>query len=291
LSPLTKTFVVLLVILSLLLAAGTVTFVNTIGDQRAAAQTALQKAQAEGAAANRARAAAESERAAAETARTAAVQQIETLSQQMNQFRQVINKSEVENADLKNRMAIQMGDVTRLTDAVKALQDANSKQSDQIAALRQQSDQAVTQAAQASATISELTNKLEVTERDRKFAMEQLEQARQDVGKLRGAVGDLGGNVDAVLAGAGPTNRGAPRINGVVRDVRQIAGVNYATISVGSADGVTKGMEFKIVDRNTGNFLGIMTIDTAEPNESVGRITGGPRVAEVHPGVEVRTQL
>src|SRR5205823_4019058 len=163
----------------------------------------------------------------------------------------------------QNTLAIRSADITRLTDAVKALQDANSKQADQLASLLQSKDQAVTQAAQMSTTINELTNRLEVTERERRNFAEQLEQERQNTGKLSGAVRDLGGNVDSVLAGAGPTGRGAPRINGVVRDVRTIAGVPYATISVGSADGVTKGMEFKIVDRATGNFLGLLTVDTA----------------------------
>ena len=290
-STLTKIFIVLLVVLSLVLAAATVTFVTTIGNQRAAADAALQEQKNQTAAANRAKEAADSARASAETARQADVQRIETLSQQTRQIAQVINDRDVKNAELQNRLAIAAADITRLTDSVKALQDQNSKQSDQIAQMNQARDQALTQAAQMSMSISELTNKLEVTERDRKFAMEQLEQARQDVGKLRGAVGDLGGNVDTVLAGAGAKAGGAPRINGVVRDVRQIAGVNYATISVGSADGVTRGMEFKIVDRNSGNFLGILAVETVEPNQAVGRITGGPKVAEVRPGVDVRTQL
>jgi hypothetical protein len=83
---------------------------------------------------------------------------------------------------------------------------------------------------------------------------------------------------------------GQPSIKGVVRDVRRIAGNQYATINVGSADDVTRGMEFKVVDRQTGDFLGTLTVDTVEPNESTGRLSG-PKVAAIRPGVEVRTQL
>jgi hypothetical protein len=290
LSTLTKIFIVLLVVLSLVLAAATVTFVTTIGNQRAAADAALQEQKNQTAAANRAKEAADSARASAETARQADVQRIETLSQQTRQIAQVINDRDVKNAELQNRLAIAAADITRLTDSVKALQDQNSKQSDQIAQMNQARDQALTQAAQMSMSISELTNKLEVTERERRFLAEQLEQNRQDNTKLGAALRDLGQDPAVVVAGTPGKAGGAPKINGVVRDVRTIANVPYATISVGSADGVTKGMEFKIVDRNSGNFLGLLTVDTAEPNEAVGRITG-PRVAEVHPGVEVRTQL
>jgi hypothetical protein len=81
----------------------------------------------------------------------------------------------------------------------------------------------------------------------------------------------------------------APPINGVVRNRRTIAGQEYATISVGSADDVAKGMQFKVVDRNTGDFLGTLTVEAVEPNEASGRLTG-PKIADIRPGVEVRTQ-
>ena len=82
----------------------------------------------------------------------------------------------------------------------------------------------------------------------------------------------------------------SPKINGVVTDVRTIAGRPYATISVGSVDNVVKGMQFNVIDRDSGNFLGILTVDTVEPNESTGQLQG-PRVADIHKGHEVRTQL
>jgi hypothetical protein len=85
--------------------------------------------------------------------------------------------------------------------------------------------------------------------------------------------------------------RGAtPAINGVVREVQPINGVLYASISVGSADSVSKGMEFKVVNRETGAFLGILTVDMVELNESTGRLRGD-RVSEIRPGAEVKTQF
>jgi hypothetical protein len=59
---------------------------------------------------------------------------------------------------------------------------------------------------------------------------------------------------------------------------------------VGSADQVAPGMEFKIINKNTGDYLGSLVVDTVTPNEATGKVTG-PKVGEVRAGVEVRTQL
>ena len=46
-------------------------------------------------------------------------------------------------------------------------------------------------------------------------------------------------------------------------------------------------MEFKVVNRDTGDFLGNLTVDSVEPNEATGRLDG-PRVSDIKPGVEVK---
>ena len=68
-----------------------------------------------------------------------------------------------------------------------------------------------------------------------------------------------------------------------------ISNIPYATISVGTADRVAKGMTFTLID-SQGNFLGYLIVDTVDTNESAGRLTG-PRVADVKPGTDARTQL
>ena len=49
-------------------------------------------------------------------------------------------------------------------------------------------------------------------------------------------------------------------------------------------------MEFKILDRSTGKFLGTLTIISTEPAIAIGRLAG-PDVAAITSGAEVRTQL
>ena len=294
-SPLTKLFVGLLVVLSLLLTAATVTFVNTLENQRELATKTKQTLENQKAEAESLRSQAESAASQAQEAERLAQAQVEQLRQQSNSAQQLIADRDVKLAEAGSRLAIQAADVTRLSEALKASEDTKSKLQEMVNGLRSAHDQDLQLAAQSSQQISDLTNKLEVTERERRFATEQLEEMRNQNAKLSAAVSETGRKPSDILASIAPgapvAGLAAPRINGVVRDVRTIAGLPYATISVGSADGVTKGMTFNIVERN-GGFLGKLTIDTVELNESTGRISGpADKVGNVRQGVEVKTQL
>jgi peptidoglycan hydrolase CwlO-like protein len=280
---------VLLVILSLLLSAATVTFVNAIGNQRKALQLSLDTALAEKARADKLAADKDSDAARVTENYRLATQQIETMKQQSNQTSQLIADRDAKLQDANTKLAMLSADVTRLGEALKASEDAKAKFNDTIVSQRQTLDQLQTQSAQMNTQINDLVNKLEVTESARRFATEQLEQLRQDNTKLGAALKDAGISVASALQ-TGGTGRGAVKINGVVTDVRTIAGRPYATISVGSVDSVVKGMQFNLVDRDNGAFLGTMTVVTVEPNEASGPLQG-PRVADVHKGVEVRTQI
>jgi chaperonin cofactor prefoldin len=188
------------------------------------------------------------------------------------------------------QLALQSADIGRLTEALRS-SEATQTQLNQLAQqLRESNDRLVRQNADQSMSITELTNRLEVTERERRFLAEQFTEAQGQVDRLGRALRDMGGDVAALSQGPTGVGRGAPRINGVIRATRDIAGIPYATISVGSADNVVRGMQFNIVDRASGRFLGKLTVDTVEPNESTGRLEG-PAIAEIRPGVEVRTQL
>jgi hypothetical protein len=280
-------------VVSLLLAAAAVTFVNTLDNQRQAAENSRQKYEATATANQAALQDAASKEAEALQATQLAQSQVDQLKQQANTFQKDIADRDVQLAEAKSQGAIQSADVTRLAEALKSSEDTKSHLQESVASLRQASDQSIQQSAQSSQQISDLTNRLEVTERERRFATEQLEEQRGQNQKLSSAIQDMGRNPSEILASATVgTGAGAPKIDGVVREVRTIAGLPYATISVGSADNVAKGMEFNIVDRDSGNFLGKLTVDTVELNEATGRITGPTdKVAMVKPGVEVKTQL
>jgi chromosome segregation ATPase len=280
-------FVVLQVILSIALTAAVVVYVS-----REDAQLANLKA------ANTAKAAAESERDAAVTAMTAATSNANAIQEAKNAMATQLNSNltaaQQQIADLNVRLAkadtsnaTAQLEITRLTEGLKAATDTTANLNTTVAQLRTASDEAVKKAAEMSGQISDLDNRLQVTERERRNLAEQLAQAQQDSQKLGRALEDAGKNPQDVLAGAmQPRSAGVP-INGVIRDTRKIADVPYATISVGSADDVQRGMEFKVVDN--GQFLGTLTVDTVEQQEATG-VLKGPKIDAIKPGVQVRTQ-
>jgi len=288
LSPLTKLFVALNVLFSLLITAAVVVYVNKEDVQK----NTLTSVQSQLASANAARQTAEEQLQAAQQNLTAVQQQANDQATRMNaqlvERQQEIGNLNVQLAKATTASAAQQLDISRLTEALNAAQATTGQLNQQVAQLRQNNDQLVQQSADLNGRVSDLTNRLDVTEKERRHLAEQLTQTTGENQRL-----------GAVIKGAGlspeqqnlAVNRsGTPAVNGIVREVRTIAGVQYATISVGAAEGVTQGMEFKVVDRASGNFLGTITINTVDPNESMGRLAG-PNVAAIKPGVEARTQL
>ena len=287
-SPLTKLFVVLCVILSLLVTSAAVVYVNKedVSKQALDSTKALLTAK-------------EQQVASAQEQLTAAQQNATALQQQANdqaraasaaqaQQQQEISRLQVDLAKAAGAAASQQLDISRLTEALNASQAGGAKLSDEVARLRTNNDTLVKQSSDLNASVSDLNNKLDVTERERRLLAEQLAQTKGEAQRMSQVIN--GAKLTPQQQQMAVNRSGLPNINGVVRDVRPIAGQQYATISVGTADGVQKGMEFKVIDRQSGNFLGTLPVDTVAPNEATGRLFG-PNVAAIKPGVEVRTQL
>jgi len=288
LSTVTKIFVVLLVVLSLLLTAATVTFVNTQQEFGTSLTNARSDADTQRALVQQLENRLGAERTQANDAYRLATAQIEAIKRDQNQIQQALIDRDAQLARLRGDVSLLQADNSRLTEALRASESSKVQLQQIVQDLRQTGDRRQTENAQLNAALNDLTSRLEVTERERRFLAEQLAEVRQQNEQLSSAARRAGIDLRQVVAQQ--TTGGDVRINGVIRNTRTIAGMEYATISVGSAEGVTRGMEFNIVDRETGNFLGVLTVDTVEANEATGRIRG-ERVAEVRPGAEVRTQL
>jgi hypothetical protein len=289
LSTLTKVFVVLLVVLSIVLTSATVVFVYRV-DNAADTIAALRQHNTEVEnAKNTATAAAEAATANATQARQQMQSQLNASAQATLTAQQQLADRDVSLAQLRAQIAMQQADIARLTEGLKASEETKNKLQDTVAQMRTDGDKNTTQIADLNSRVSDLTNRLEVTERERRYFQEQFTESQAQSAKYSAALRDRGVNPQEASTVAG-TRQGAPSINGVIRDTKTIANIPYATISVGSSDNVTKGMEFNIIDRDKGDFLGVLTVDTVEPNEATGRLRG-PRINDVKAGNEVRTQL
>jgi ribosomal protein L29 len=273
-SILTKIFVVALVVLSLLLSAATITFVNSIDDykrtgeaSKLALATAQARASSDAAKAQADLTAKEARAKAAEDAVAARDKEVADLNQKL--------------ADLGAQLASARSDKT-------ASEAQKSGLLEQVADLRTSNERLVNQNGELNGAFAEASNKLLVTEEARRNLAEQLTELRGSFDKVSGALRDRG--VDPTRIGSSGLTAGAPPINGYISDTRSIAGIPHATISVGSEDAVKIGMEFNILDRASGQFLGKLKVVAVEPSQAVGQISG-PGAQQVAKGAEVRTQL
>jgi len=286
LSPVTKLFVVLNVLLEMLVVAGVVVYANTIpnlNDQVTDLKNAKQSADLRTSAAEQGR---ESDHAAS----AASIQQLQS---QLDQQKQANLQLQANISDLSAQKAQNAQQYTLLSaeglslgEALKASTATQNRYSQEIADLRQSNDDKLTQNAQLNTTVTDLSNKLDVTERERQFLSEQLTEAKGRLDKQSSLLRD--NNIADTSEPAG-LKAGAPPISGVIRDFRRIHDIPYATVSVGANESVVKGMEFNLVD-DSGHFLGKLTIDSVEQDEATGRVAG-PNVDLIRPGVIAKTQL
>ena len=290
-SFLTKFFIVLHVVLTMLVVAGLVVFVNRVekfnetGKQKDLAIAAAQRD-------------ASTAKAELQTLRTSGEATRLQLTGEIGRARQAANAAQAEvrkrDADLAVAQQNQASADARLQAATAALATAQQT----VATLQQQinetrtaSDKTMQQNTELLTANSDLNNRLQIALRQLANANEELENVKTELADVRdrGGAPAAAATADAGVASQAPNT--ALDINGVVRDRRDINGVNYATISVGARDNVTKGMRFNVIDRQGGgNWLGYLVVDRVEDREATGRLEG-PGVDNVKPGTEVRTQL
>lgn len=287
-SPLTKILVILVVVLALVQTAATVVFVSRA--ENASEAVARQKEQLDSSSAklSAAQSALANAEANVNTVRQQTQAQVAASQQQLLTVQQSLADRDVKLAQLNSQIALQSTDLAKVTEALKASEDTKGKLTDANADLRKANDEIAKRAADLNAANADLTNRLEVTERERRFVQEQNAELQNQLGRTAAAMKDAGVATPAPTATVG-VGLGAPSINGTVRDIRTIANIPHATISVGSADRVVRGMRFTVLD-GQGNFLGFLEVDNVQPNESAGRLSG-PRVPDIRPGAEARTQL
>jgi len=291
-SPLTKLFVVLLVLVSIVLTAGVVTFVNkveplqktivTLKSDVANAKQLLEQKNAEYAASVSALDKAQSDAASeAGSLRTAALT-----------LRSTIEERDKAVAGLETKVAVLTSTTQQQAVAVEASEKGRAELNNQILALRKDADERLRQVADYSTRVNKLVADLEQTERQRRNLAEQLTAATVKTDKQAKLLLDMGVTTAQLEKSDAGLRAGAPAINGVVRSRRNIAGKEYATISIGSQDQVAKGMEFNILDANTGAFLGKLKVEVVDQNEAVGEIMAEPQnLAQVKPGNVVKTQI
>lgn len=290
-SALTKIFVVLHVIVSLLLAAGLIVFVNRQENYKKAAEDAKTLAKI------------------ADTKATIAKEDADKIAAQMRISEKErdarVAAKDAESAEkdktiqgLQGQIAASISkdaqataQITALTSQLGTARDELQKAKDLYASIQNDNDREKGKYAELEVAFNSLKNTAVIGKRNIDYLTEKnkdldslLQQATELLRKYNISPGSSTAPEKAAL-----NTEPAININGVVRDYRVINGVPWATISLGSAEAVTRGMQFKVVDQ--GRFLGYLTVDTVNTHEAVGRLEGD-RVNQVRPNLsEVRTHL
>jgi len=288
-SALTKTFVLLLVVLSLVETAGIVVYVNraqyfskALTDIRAEANQEKVKAATATDAAN-----------LAEVARSQAqsdLQNFRNLSQQTTDgLRAAGFEKDTQIAQLNNNLLQTTAAQKSAGDALLVAQKAVDMQNTQMAELRKQSLDLQKRDLENSLALIALNSKYDTVNRQWRDVTEQNAELQNNYRSVSESAKRAGVSLNKDAPVLNP--EAMVKVEGVVRSKSNVNGIDMATISVGSADQVTRGMRFSVIDPHSSDpFLGYLIVDKVEPNEAIGHLNG-PRVNQIRAGVEVRTQL
>lgn len=181
-------------------------------------------------------------------------------------------------------------DLNKVTEGLAASEQQKGQMLATVADYRKLIDDQTKRIADLNGALNDVTRFADQADRSRRSFQEQLTQSQGRMTTLEKFIKDAGLDVGQATGASSGLRRGAPAIVGTITDVKDIAGVPYATIGVGSADEVQKGMQFTVIDKARGEFLGFLTVESVQPQEAVGRLSG-PKLDQVKTGVEVRTQL
>ncbi|MGF1634729.1 MAG: hypothetical protein ACFCVE_12830 [Phycisphaerae bacterium] len=284
-SVLTRLFVVSNAVLSIVLAAAMVTAAYSLPDLQTRAETAESARQA-------AVARAQSEAALRQSLSEQQESQVAALQQQMatvtaerdNLVQQVASAEEGRTTARRDAEQAQAQAGTVAT-ALETSMQTKQQLTQQIEQLRSTVPQLQQRIAELDAALTDVTGERSVLVRQTQGLQEQLVAAQDRVERLEQGLREVGGDPQNIVGNGGP----APDVTGVVRTTRQFGGVPYATISIGRDDGVREQMQFTVIDPETNDFLGTLTVRNVDENEAIGSLSG-PRVAQVREGARVRTQ-
>jgi len=285
LSALTKLFVVLLVISSLLLTAATVVFVNRVEDYRKWAEAekvraALKQTEIDSLKVDLVAAQGQIAKLASEaTAKAAELQRI------INDKDAAAAAKDAQIQTLNAQISGHLANIATLTAANEQAQKLIKDLKDRNEVLVQEEGKLRLVNADLVAANTDYQKRLDEAEKERRWLVEQVNQLRAEVTRLTNILVEN----RIQLTSSPPRRRSAPELKGVVKAVKTDGGITYVTITLGAADKVEKGMQFRVINQFSNEFLGNLTIESVDQNEAFGRVEG-PKLADIKPDHEVRSQ-
>jgi hypothetical protein len=282
LSFLTKLFVVLLVICSLMQTAAIVVYVNRSEDVGAVNKKLTSDVATARQLANSLTNHMSEMQAAMTASAQSAAQREGELARKITDAERQIQDANAQSAQAQKESQIKDATIAGTADALKAAQEENKGLQSLTADLRTKDDDLLRQNGELNIRLTDLDNRNRVLARSDEFDRERISELETQVKTIQ--------QHGATPAGAetAPTPPGP--IIAKVSAVDIIGGKKWATINVGSADNVQKGMKFNVINSQSGEFLGFLTVERVEPNEAIGQVEGA-KIDKIQKGVDAKTQL
>ncbi len=282
-SVLTRVFVVVLVVLSLLLSAAAVTFLNTIPGLQADLETSKEAIAIANATAARSTTAADTRVSNARREVDELVNRLNSAQTDVGSLRAQLDETRAEAARLQSQLALEQATVSATAQAVTVTTQQYDALQQQLASLRGETSQITEQYGATQAQLNQVQNELTFTRRALRAEQEKIAELTAMNGRMKSALGSLGMNSDAI-----PANLGAKDVNGIITGRTELENGPYAQISIGSEDDVRTGMELAVFDDRTGALLGLMTVEEVDNKTAFGSLRGD-RVGEIARSDRVRT--
>ncbi len=266
-SILTKIFVVLATVLSLLLVALLVPFVQQseelkvqkgdleqqVSVLKQSAESASQREQAARAEATETKVAAEAQRAELLDANSKLLSKLDTVEGNLTTRTAELREARSRNGELAGAQQLNAQIIETLS---KEVNDRRAETLD----LR-------TKNIALSNRVNELTTQSETLVQNVRLLKEQMAVLEET--SVQPATQQTAGTVETAPVSV-PVASGVP-VRGQITDVRQVGEVTFVALNVGANDQVREGMEFMIHKGNT--FLGNVIITKVDLNSAAGRVT------------------
>lgn len=277
-STLTKAFVVLVTVLSILLVALVVSFVANTQDLSQRLRLAEQEREA-------ARQVAVTRQAELSAAQEGAGRQITQLNNQINDLASQVTSLQAQLQTAQTSTQQERARLAGLEASLSQLSAAGAQTSALLEAVNQELQQrrgeAVTQQTkliESADRIAELEGQLEsLTRQVRRFS-ERMVSVQSRSQQLENVIAQLPENVRRQLPGVGQEG-GATRaaaspeqpISGQVTQVQQAGGETLVQVNVGRNDAVQENMQFMV--HRGDQFIGNLLVESVDSNAAIGRMT------------------
>jgi len=263
LSTLTKVFVVLQLVVSLVVAALVVVAVGKLPNYKEQVQSANLGWAAAEAQVNNLRA----QLNAATTGNTEAIKDLQgkmsTLTASNQAKDATIAQLKIEK-DAAEARATQSGNTVQvLTASVNSLKDQLAAKDGELNKVRPEITALIQRNAELERANNELRTQNDFASRAIKKLQEELVAANEKASTAAPAKAETTGAVAALAAG----NQSNVQINGKITGVQNVAGKTYISLPLGTRDGIKTGTQFAIY-RGTG-YIGDATVTRVAPDQSV----------------------